>query len=149
MKTREHGFTVIELVVVIAILGILAAVALPRFAGLTNDAYEAKLEGTMGGFASAVVIAHSAWLVRGTPNTTINLEGTVVEMDGTTGWPALTATQNATQLYNNLMSTTLDSAFAAVAATGDLTATYTLGAYTAGDNVIQYIPAMGAVSIVP
>ena len=147
MKTREHGFTVIELVVVIAILGILAAVALPRFASLTNDAYEAKLEGTQGGFASAVVIAHSAWLTRPNPAGAVVLEGgTVLEMHTTTGWPRISATQDATLLYNRLMSTTLDSSFTTASVVAN-TASYVLTAYMNANNRILYTQATGAVTI--
>ena len=56
---KEKGFTLIELVMVIVILGILAAFALPRFADLGGDARESAIKGAAGAIKSASAIAHS------------------------------------------------------------------------------------------
>lgn len=68
MTTRNKGFTLIELVVVIVILGILAVTAAPRFLNLQEDANEAAIQGAKGAMVSAISLFHAKWLIDGEPD---------------------------------------------------------------------------------
>jgi MSHA pilin protein MshA len=83
MDKAQKGFTLIELVVVITILGILAAFAFPRFAALEVEARIAATEAFAGSIRAGSALAHSMFLVNG--GGAVAMEGQAILMQG--GYP--------------------------------------------------------------
>lgn len=77
---QAAGFTLIELVIVVVILGFLAVTAIPKFLDLTEQAKQANIEGMAGGFATGISLARAQWEAEARPTANgVNR----VEYDGT------------------------------------------------------------------
>ncbi len=83
---KKQGFTLIELVVVIVVLGLLAVAALPRFIDVTDRAKEASIEGVAGGYATAVLSARAQWEGNGRTVDADNNNRPFVDYDGQDFW---------------------------------------------------------------
>lgn len=120
MRNQQSGFTLIELIIVIVILGILAAFALPRFADLSGDARYSSLAGALGSVRSASAIAHSAALASNQTGATgtVTLEGEDIAL--IFGYPTEDSILLAAQL-----SSDYDTATAGTIALGACSFTYT------------------------
>ena len=93
MLKSKKGFTLIELVIVIVILGLLAALAIPKYIALQQQARIAAVNGMSGGLRGAVALARAQYMAVGNMvAVTVTMDGTAVTCAAGTGIPTATAT---------------------------------------------------------
>ena len=138
-RARQAGFTIIELVVVILLLGILAATALPRFIDVTDDAYDAAYQGILGGFSTGSAMFHAQWVADGQPASGA-LSIAAMGQTNATGYPigddgTLDAIADCTALWGNVLQGGRPTVFAA-GTPGAADAQDILDAVAAGDDMV-------------
>lgn len=142
----QRGFTLIELVVVIIILGILAAFAVPRFMGLDQQARIASVNSLAGTLRSAASMAHGVYLARGAPANPVTIDGQAITF--VNGYPNAATIGNllapGTLTVNNLGGAFTNNAgtFTLNGATtpANCAVTYT-AAVANGDPTVATVPA--------
>lgn len=134
VRKEQRGFTLIELVVVIVILGILAAFAVPKFMGLENQARVASLNAMAGTVRSSAAMARGVWMAQGAAGNIVVEAQTVTMLNGYPNRATLT------RLIQDV------SGFTYAAGTGRFTP---VGARTPANCYMQYneAPANGVYTI--
>lgn len=152
---KEKGFTLIELVMVIVILGILAAFALPRFADLSGEAETAAIEGARGSVKSAMGIVRSTALAEGkgtadtadtanpTDTDSVSLEGTAINLEN--GYLDATSVSDAAQLGDFNVTVSGENAFVTIAPVEENNPCFNFTGST-DDNVPPTVSDLGSIN---
>jgi MSHA pilin protein MshA len=143
-KSQQSGFTLIELIMVIVILGVLASFALPKFADLSDSAKASVMEGVKGSVRSASALTHAQWLAGGGVGTSVTMEDASVVDLSSNGYILSNAVNTGTTTITNLE--------AALDIDGDLVAVIGYSAVNSDSTIITYLngdyPADGSLCVI-
>jgi MSHA pilin protein MshB len=121
-KPKQSGFTIIELVVVILLLGILTATALPRFMDVTDEAHTAVVDAIEGGFRTGTALFRAQWTAEGQPTATAVDTSGFNLFASTLGYPksalATLAAGDCAAVYNSILQDGRPVAASATVANG-------------------------------
>jgi prepilin-type N-terminal cleavage/methylation domain-containing protein len=105
IRHSQTGFTLIELIIVIVILGILAVTVAPRFINVSDDAQRATTASEAAAFRASIKLVYSAYQVR--QESPFIIGDKTVQIDSVSGWP--TGSGSGVQFCVNLWNSVVDS----------------------------------------
>jgi len=106
--SKQQGFSLIELIIVVVILSLLAVTALPRFLNITEQAEDAAVEGVAGGFSAAVGLVRAEWEIEGRPaenDAYVTMTSTKIQVNKF-GFPTAQTGEEGTNLAPDQMTAT-------------------------------------------